>query len=144
MRRDLTHEHEWCLEPRVEWDEDVFVTFDCEYVEITGSVTSDRLDETFYEEGAECLATKTLVYDLWIEHDTEKRFGSAQSEIVEDGEPYEHLWMNHAGTVEDEMRRVDPRDPMVGTSIDGETVGLGENYCVILELHNERVEEDWG
>lgn len=68
-RRDLTHEHEWHLDhdtPCEYYGTDLFVRERCEWVEITGSTTSERLDETFYETGAECAATRTTVFEVHI------------------------------------------------------------------------------
>ena len=66
---DLTHEHEFRPEPDdVIVDEDVWVTFPCMWAQVTGSQTSDRLDETFYEYGAECQAYKRLRYTIVVDH----------------------------------------------------------------------------
>jgi hypothetical protein len=51
-----THDHEWRLqnaEPALEDGRAIFME-ECGWVEITGTATSERLDETFYETGAEC------------------------------------------------------------------------------------------
>ncbi|AUX09923.1 hypothetical protein AArcSl_2300 [Halalkaliarchaeum desulfuricum] len=39
-------------------------TEDCEWVEILDSYTSQKHDETFYEEGAECEATRSYRFEL--------------------------------------------------------------------------------
>lgn len=66
---DLTHDHEFRPESDdVIVDEDVWVTFPCMWSEVTGSQTSDRLDETFYEYGAECQAYKRLRYEIVVDH----------------------------------------------------------------------------
>lgn len=133
--RDLTHEHEWMDEaPDVFWDGDVFVSWTCGWVEITGSQHSERHDETFYETGAECCATKTAVYELYIAEGDER---------VEDDRMYEHLWDNHVDTIEKEAEILSPRDLMAGFSIKGSDVGLGDDYVVVFELDKATVDEDW-
>lgn len=62
------HEHEWHVredESALLYEDGaVYVYEDCEYVEITGSATSERLDETFYETGFECDASRYHRFDL--------------------------------------------------------------------------------
>lgn len=66
-----THEHEWTPEEETEvFIEDSVATFTqhCMWVEITGSYTSEKHDETFYEEGAKCDATRSYEMELaWLE-----------------------------------------------------------------------------
>lgn len=59
------HDHEF-VEPTREIVEDGawIVEYDCSHVEILGSQTCDRLDETFYEEGASCEAYKHVRLDV--------------------------------------------------------------------------------
>ena len=52
-KQDTAHSHEWS-EPEVLIDEDVTFRQACEWTEILGSTTCDRLDETFYHEGQSC------------------------------------------------------------------------------------------
>lgn len=132
--RDLIHDHEWMPESvEAIWDGDVFVTWSCGWVEITGSVTSEQYDETFYETGAECCATKTAVYNVDI------RKGSSDGESEDESVVWEHLWAYHQDAVEEAVECADPYDPMKGTSIDP----LGPNHVVVLELEKTYVEEDW-
>lgn len=58
------HTHEF-REPTREIVEDGswVVQYDCSHVEILGAQTCDRLDETFYEEGASCEASKSVRLD---------------------------------------------------------------------------------
>lgn len=61
------HEHEWHVDEGQDLiyeDGAVFLHEECEYVEIIDSQTSARHDETFYETGYECEATKTYRFDL--------------------------------------------------------------------------------
>jgi hypothetical protein len=63
-----SHDHEWeCYGGEDSFlveDGAAFVYEDCSYAEVTGSATCDRLDETFYEYGYECEATRRHRYDI--------------------------------------------------------------------------------
>lgn len=64
-------EHDWDPEMfSVEIDEYIYLSQPCNNVEITGSYTCDRLDETFYEEGAECDAARRVVFDYTVHEHT--------------------------------------------------------------------------
>lgn len=61
------HDHEWELygdESSLLYEEGVKIRQDCNYAEVKSSATCDRLDETFYEYGYECEATKTTRFAL--------------------------------------------------------------------------------
>lgn len=62
-----SHEHEWELaqreNPLLE-DLAAIFTEKCRWVEILGSFTSEKYDETFYEEGAECDARRRYRFEL--------------------------------------------------------------------------------
>jgi len=65
-----THEHEWRPDEESPVFEDgaaIFFEY-CDWVEVTGSTTSERHDETFYSYGAECDAQRSYRFDecyLW-------------------------------------------------------------------------------
>jgi len=62
------HDHEWHMredESGLEYEDAAVIIFEeCEFVEITGSSTCERLDETFYETGYECEASRKNRFDL--------------------------------------------------------------------------------
>lgn len=134
--RDLSHEHDWMPDlVDVEWDGELFVTWSCGWAEVVGSATSERWDETFYEYGAECAATKTATYTIEIEHE--------DRDIAPWSHVYEEVADQYADRVAEEATRLDPYDPMGGFSLGGEEVGLDEKYSVVYELDTVHVEEDW-
>lgn len=140
---DLAHQHDWIPESMtVDFDGELFITYDCSWAEVTGSATSERLDETFYEYGAQCAATKTLVYDVQIVR-WEKEAFNGTKEVVDDGEMYRHLYEEEMGKITEEASHVDPFDPMGGFAILGTEVGFGRDYSVEFELQDVRVDEDW-
>ena len=142
VKRSLAHEHEWWPENvDVDWDEDLFVTWHCDFVEITGSTTSERLDETFYEEGAKCAATKTAVYEVRIEYRGTPIEDAATA--LEASRAYEYVWDWHQDRVEEEGELLDPEGPMEHFSIAGDEVGLGEEYAIVFEQDKVTVEDDW-
>ena len=59
------HEHQFEGEPDWEYFEDgaFIASWRCDHVEILGSYTSERHDETFYEEGARCEEVKRVRMD---------------------------------------------------------------------------------
>jgi hypothetical protein len=62
-----THEHDWYpVEGRYPLYEDGALIFqlECEWVEINGATHSEKHDEVFYDEGAECNETKTVRFDI--------------------------------------------------------------------------------
>lgn len=79
------HEHEF-FEPDSEIIEDGawIAIYNCSHAEVTGSQTSERHDETFYEYGAECEATKWIRLDVGLieENTTAKQMGESEDEWV--------------------------------------------------------------
>lgn len=136
MSRDLAHQHEWRPDPHVTWDEEVFVTFHCAFVEILGSATSERLDETFYDEGAKCMAEKTLVYEASIEGD----FDDDEKSRI-----WEHLAEYEYDTVEDAHRDIDPYDAMDGHSIRvfDDPYSGDDGVTIRFELVDSYLDEGW-
>lgn len=62
---DHSHEHEWLAEDMdVEHDEYVYFHQSCSFAETYSVGHSERLDETFYETGWECEATRTITYGV--------------------------------------------------------------------------------
>jgi hypothetical protein len=63
-----SHDHEWeCYggsDSFVHEDFALHVHEDCSYAEVTGSATSERHDETFYEYGYECDATRRHRFEI--------------------------------------------------------------------------------
>ena len=62
-----SHEHEWMPahdENPILEDMAAIFTEVCDWVEITGSYTDDARDETYYETGAECDATRRYRFEL--------------------------------------------------------------------------------
>lgn len=133
MTRNLIHDHEWAPETAVaEWDQDVFVTWDCSWVEITGSTHSERWDETFYEEGAKCCATKRAVYELMAYVGSED--GPEAREQV-----YEELYFQHRDKIEETMAQQDPYDPCERFTFEDLVPGV----TVVAEMAKTYVDEDW-
>jgi len=62
-----SHEHEWMPaeeeNPILEDMAAIFTEY-CDWVEITGSYTDDARDETYYETGAECDASRSYRFEL--------------------------------------------------------------------------------
>jgi len=87
------HEHEWRLrneEPLLE-DGRAIITEECGWVEITGTATSERLDETFYETGAECNEVNRYSFrakraERKHENSSNTEYNYAPFEAVRDGE----------------------------------------------------------
>lgn len=81
----MRHDHEF-EEPDHEIVEDGawIVTVPCNFVEITGSQTSERLDETFYETGWECEVYKHVRLDASSVQ--ERKMGLTGDESVAKGD----------------------------------------------------------
>lgn len=147
------HQHDWSLEPHVDVDEDVWVSFPCNYWEGT-TVTDDARDEIYDCPEYECEAHKMLVYELQFE--VPARIPSERgTTLAEDPEvvlvdpadgDYDTLVEAPARAVEyvytqgeDELREsfeyIDPEDPMTGFGTD-----IG-GVRVTAELRDSYVEE---
>lgn len=81
-----THDHEWRLvdgmNPIIEDGAAIFRE-ECDWVEITSSTHSEKHDETFYGEGAQCDATRS--FRMEAKSVTKKREGKPDIEYLIDG-----------------------------------------------------------
>lgn len=138
---DLRHQHEWRREPAsVEHDDHVYVTYECTWVEVLSATTSERYDETFYEHGAECAATKTVTWRPTFYHmmdgDEKKVDLSAVPEKV-----WNLAFDKHRDAMYEAASVVDPDDPPV--SAGGILVGENDEWYVELQRTDVSVREDW-
>jgi hypothetical protein len=89
------HDHEYRpVEDRFPLFEDgaAIFFFECEYTEITGSVTDHERDETYYSEGYSCDETKTIRFDLKKMHKPVEFEQELVKEAEDDGIP-EEVWV---------------------------------------------------
>jgi len=144
----LEHEHEFIKEDvDILVDESVWFNFPCLWVEVTGSYTSDKHDETFYDEGAECGATKQIGYSVLI--DGEPIDSDVHEDVVWEA-VYEWLEENIAGNPAysggpDRYVDVDPRYPSDERIIHDVTVDVygredSQTYTITLVKHTDRIE----
>jgi hypothetical protein len=120
-------DHEW--EPEymeVEYDDHFYVYQPCAAVEITDSYTCDRLDEVFYEEGAECDAQRTITYDYSVYELTMHGSVELDMGVLYDMKPdlYASLLDRAADRLVEQMAHyaADVADPTpVEAEIDGDT-----------------------
>jgi len=149
-QNNLDHEHDWIPETMdVLWDESIFVTWECNWAEVTGSATSERLDETFYEYGAECAAQKRAVYRVAVVNsETDERaytdVAVADTDVSFESERlFEQLWMDHGDELEQKVAElnIDTHYPGSHFTIDMDV--LGDTFHIELELDKTYVEEDW-
>lgn len=145
---NLDHEHEFVKDDvDIIVDEDVWFNFSCGWIEVTGSYTSDKHDETFYGEGAECGATKQIGYSVLIDGEP------IDSDVLDDVEVeavYEWLEENIAGNPAysdgpDRYVDVDPRyasDERVIHVEDVDVYGYDEpqDYTITLVKHTDRID----
>lgn len=106
----ISHEHEWVeREPDYPILEDLAAIFveECTWAEITNSWTDDSRDETYYEYGAECDATRRwrfeLAYVKAIRGDTTVTTHRSAFETFSEPE-YEQIVVDPALEAEDRVR----------------------------------------
>jgi hypothetical protein len=63
---------------------------ECEYTEITGSVTDHERDETYYSEGYSCDKTKTIRFNL---KEIREPVENGQELVKEEGKIPEEVWI---------------------------------------------------
>lgn len=120
----------------VEFDESLVIYQPCEYVEILGSTHSERWDETFYNEGAECEATQTTYYELDM---VAIRDEVIDVPVPEGSRREEDVLMELERIIEEETEPWDMVfDPHQDT-IEMEVFYEGEEYAVVFEKTDQEI-----
>lgn len=137
------HEHEFLAEREddvtVEFDGDyVYASVQCIHAPVISSAHSEKHDETFYEHGPRCEATRRT--DVKVSDPVNEMTGET---VTYDDQPY--LWENIVLSNIDNLERI-VAEQMVGEWAEDEaafaTVGPdGDRYRIDLEVDKRRVDQ---
>jgi hypothetical protein len=122
------HNHEFRLtheSPVFEDGAAIFIEA-CEWVEILGSVTSERHDETFYNEGAECDETRSYRMEL--------------DELYRNGELWLSFPLDRELTTEEEIAIMELAETAnEGNAVIEELDPDPDDGCVIVSYNNLKI-----